>query len=189
VPACIVFNKIDTLYADEIDYLNNLIFLYQNIGYQTFMVSALQPETLTNFKIFIQNKTTLLSGNSGVGKSTIINSLSNTYIAKTAKISTYHNKGMHTTTFSEMFELSFGGYLIDTPGIKGFGTVDMQAAEVGHYFKEIFQFSKKCKFANCTHINEPDCAVKAAVNEHFISQSRYRSYLSVLEDSKEGKYR
>jgi ribosome biogenesis GTPase len=96
---------------------------------------------------------------------------------------------MHTTTFSEMFELTFGGYLIDTPGIKGFGTVDIQPAEVGHYFREIFQFSKKCKFANCTHTNEPDCAVKTAVDEHFISQSRYRCYLSILEDSKEGKYR
>jgi ribosome biogenesis GTPase len=110
-------------------------------------------------------------------------------MAKTAEISSYHNKGMHTTTFSEMFELNFGGYIIDTPGIKGFGTIDMEETEIGHYFKEVFAMSENCKFANCTHIHEPGCAVLEAVDSRHISLSRYQSYLSILKDCNEGKYR
>lgn len=189
VPACLVFNKIDAYTAAELEYLDNLIFLYQNIGYQTFKISALNPQTLTELKMFLQNKVTLLSGNSGVGKSTIINAIIENLNLKTSKISAYHNKGMHTTTFSQMFALTDGGYIIDTPGIKGFGTIDFKPAEVGHYFKEIFKFSKNCRFTNCTHTDEPDCAVKAAVEQHFISQSRYKSYMSILQDANEGKYR
>lgn len=189
VPACLVFNKVDCYTEDETEYLDGLVYLYEAIGYPTFRVSALDKTTLNDFNTFIQEKTTLLSGNSGVGKSTIINSLCEQIPVKTAEISSYHNKGIHTTTFSEMFELPNGGYLIDTPGIKGFGTFDMKPAEVGHYFKEIFVFSKKCHFANCTHIHEPGCAVLKALEEHYISESRYKSYLSVLEDSKNGKYR
>ena len=131
----------------------------------------------------------MFSGNSGVGKSTLINAIAPESLARTAAISDYHNKGMHTTTFSEMFALKTGGYIIDTPGVKGFGTIDMEVNEVGHYFKEIFQYSSKCKFGNCTHIHEPDCAVVKAVNEKNISTSRYQSYLSVLKDCDEGKYR
>jgi ribosome biogenesis GTPase len=110
-------------------------------------------------------------------------------MARTAEISSYHNKGMHTTTFSEMFTLKTGGYIIDTPGVKGFGTIDMEAAEVGHYFKEIFKYSSECKFGNCTHIHEPGCAVVEAVKQNLISSSRYQSYLSILKDCDEGKYR
>ena len=138
---------------------------------------------------FFAGKTTLFSGNSGVGKSTLINAIAPLSLAKTAEISSYHNKGMHTTTFSEMFELLAGGHIIDTPGIKGFGTIDMVVTEIGHYFKEIFETSKNCKFANCTHVHEPDCAVIQAVEKQFISASRYQSYLSVLKDCDEGKYR
>lgn len=189
VPACLVFNKIDVYNAAELEYLDNLIFLYQNIGYQTFKISALNENTMTELEHFLQNKITLFAGNSGVGKSTIINALIKNLNLKTAQISTYHNKGMHTTTFSQMFDMQNGGSIIDTPGIKGFGTIDFKSAEVGHYFKEIFTFSKNCRFANCTHTDEPDCAVKAAIEQHFISQSRYKSYLSIIQDAKEGKYR
>ncbi|MDR1652356.1 MAG: ribosome small subunit-dependent GTPase A [Prevotellaceae bacterium] len=189
ITACLVFNKIDAFSAEETEYLENLIFLYQNIGYKTFKISALHPDTLNEFKEFITNQTTLLAGNSGVGKSTLINALDINRQVKTAQISTYHNKGVHTTTFSEMFRLPNGGYVIDTPGIKGLGTVDMKPSEVGHYFKEFFLFSKQCHFSNCTHVCEPDCAVQDAVKQHFISLSRYKSYLSVLSDAGEGKYR
>lgn len=189
VPACLIFNKIDAYNEAELEYLSNLIFLYQNIGYQTFKVSALDENSLSELNLFLKNKITLLAGNSGVGKSTIINALIKNLNLKTAKISSYHNKGMHTTTFSQMFDIQTGGSIIDTPGIKGFGTIDFKDAEVGHYFKEIFKFSKNCRFSNCTHTGEPDCAVKSAVEQQFISQSRYKSYMSILQDAKEGKYR
>ena len=137
----------------------------------------------------LEGKVTLLSGNSGVGKSTLINAIMPDLRVKTGEISDYHNKGMHTTTFSEMFPLANGGYLIDTPGIKGFGTFDMEEEEVGHYFKEIFEYSANCKYGNCTHRHEPGCAVREAVEKHLISESRYTSYLNILEDKEEGKYR
>ncbi len=189
IPACIIINKMDIYNEEEKAYANGLKTLYENIGYKVFTLSALQPETLSDFKDFIQNKTTLLSGNSGVGKSTIINQLIPNLNTKTNIISEYHKKGMHTTTFSEMFDLPNGGVIIDTPGIKGFGMIEMETAEIGHYFKEIFHFSKDCKFYNCMHLQEPKCAVKEAVKNNLISQSRYKSYLSVLEDSKDNKYR
>lgn len=189
IPACLVFNKTDAYTATELEYLDNLIFLYQNIGYCTFKISALNINTLTELKNFLQGKVTLISGNSGVGKSTIINAMIENLNLKTAQISAYHNKGMHTTTFSQMFDLPSSGYIIDTPGIKGFGTINMKPAEAGHYFKEIFKFSKQCRFANCTHTDEPNCAVKAAAEQHLINKSRYKSYLSILHDVNEGKYR
>ena len=189
VPACLVFNKTDRYSPDETAYLEALNNLYEQLGYSIFNVSAIDNKSLGALNAFLQKKVTLLSGNSGVGKSTLINALLPSTGTKTAEISSYHNKGMHTTTFSEMFALPDGGYIIDTPGIKGFGTIDMDECEIGHYFKEIFAFSKGCRFANCTHIHEPACAVLKAVDEHFISQSRYRSYLSILEDYKGSKYR
>lgn len=130
-----------------------------------------------------------ISGHSGVGKSTLINSILPGIAAKTGEISSYHNKGMHTTTFSEMFPVEGDGYIIDTPGIKGFGTFDMEEEEIGHYFPEIFKTSADCKYGNCTHRHEPGCAVRKAVEEHLISESRYTSYLNMLEDKEEGKYR
>ena len=189
VPSVLVINKIDRYSEDELAYAEALKSLYKSLDYPVFLVSALDEQSLLEVRQRLQGKVTLISGNSGVGKSTLINTLAPHVEARTNVISEYHNKGMHTTTFSEMFELSAGGYVIDTPGIKGFGTVDFEENEVGHFFKEIFQHSKKCRFNNCTHVHEPDCAVRKAVEEHFISQSRYQSYLSVLSDSKTGKYR
>ena len=189
VPACLVFNKSD-LYSDfEMDYLKALKNLYESLEYPVFTVSAKKNENTEELLKFLKNKTTLFSGNSGVGKSTLINALAPKSMARTGEISTYHNKGMHTTTFSELFELENDGKIIDTPGIKGFGTIDMEVAEIGHYFKEIFKLSSKCHFSNCTHVHEPGCAVREGVDNHFISQSRYQSYLSVLKDCNEGKYR
>lgn len=189
VPACLIINKIDLYDEEELQYAEALQTLYETVGYRSFMVSAVQSDSLHEIKDFLKDKTTLVSGNSGVGKSTLINSLLPESIAKTAEISYHHNRGVHTTTFSEMYELENGGQLIDTPGIKGFGTIDMEEDEISHYFKEIFKTSKKCRFTNCTHTNEPDCAVLEAVKNHHISSSRYQSYLSMLSDLTSGKYR
>lgn len=189
VPAIIVINKYDLYTDDEKKYLESLSYLYESLGYKVFAASALRPETTYQLTGFLKDKTTLISGNSGVGKSTLINALAPESLAKTGKISDYHNKGMHTTTFSEMFSLKDGGRIIDTPGIKGFGTVDMEITEISHYFKEIFVESKNCRFSNCKHTNEPGCAVQVAVENQRISQSRYQSYLSMLNDCIGGKYR
>ena len=189
VPVCIVFNKIDKYTEDENRYLEGIINLYTHIGYQCFKVSALNNIGVDEIKKALEGKITLFSGHSGVGKSTLINAILPEQNLKTGEISTVHNKGMHTTTFSEMFPVEGDGYLIDTPGIKGFGTLDMKDEEVGHYFKEIFEFSANCKYGNCTHRHEPGCAVREAVEKHYISESRYNSYLNILEDKEEGKYR
>ena len=189
VPVSIVFNKVDRYSEDELRYMDILINLYETIGYPCFKISALQGEGVDQLLESLKNKVTLFSGHSGVGKSTLINAILPEYKVKTGDISMAHNKGMHTTTFSEMFPIHEGGYIIDTPGIKGFGTFDMEDEEVGHYFKEIFHFSKDCKFNNCTHRHEPGCAVRKAVEEHYISESRYNSYLNMLEDKTENKYR
>ena len=163
--------------------------LYENIGYNCISISAKTGQGVEKVKQILQGKTTLFSGNSGVGKSTLLNELVPDAKLRTAEISDAHNTGMHTTTFSEMLQLEEGGWVIDTPGIKGFGTFDMEPEEICGYFKEIFLFSKKCRFNNCTHTHEPGCAVRKAVEEHYISESRYASYLSMLEDKEEGKYR
>jgi ribosome biogenesis GTPase len=189
VPAKLIFNKIDLYSAEELEYLDSLITLYSSIGYECLKVSSFTGEGIEELQESLKDKITLFSGHSGVGKSTLINSVEENLLAKTSEISEYHNKGMHTTTFSEMYELSKGGFLIDTPGIKGFGMVYMEEKEVSHYFPEIFAVSKDCRFGNCTHVQEPGCAVLEAVSNHWISQSRYLSYLNILEDLKGGKYR
>lgn len=189
VPVCLVFNKTDRYSEEESSYLDALIHLYTHIGYPCLKISALNETGIDEIKQALKGKITLLSGHSGVGKSTLINAILPEQSLKTGEISTAHNTGMHTTTFSEMFPLEEGGYLIDTPGIKGFGTFDMEEEEIGHYFKEIFEFSANCKYNNCTHRHEPGCAVREAVEKHFISESRYTSYLSMMEDKEEGKYR
>lgn len=189
VPACILINKIDLYADDEMQYAEALKTLYESIGYPVFMLSAIRPDSFDSFKQFLTGKTILTSGNSGVGKSTLINAILPESLAKTGEISSYHNKGTHTTTFSQLYQLENGAQLIDTPGIKGFGTVDMEADEISHYFKEIFRTSEKCRFTNCTHVHEPGCAVLTAVENHQISLSRYQSYLSILSDFKTGKYR
>lgn len=189
VPVSLVFNKSDLLSDDELKYQKMIVTLYETIGYSCFEVSALDSNTLDCLKPLLKDKVTLFSGNSGVGKSTLLNHIIPGLNLRTAQISEAHNTGMHTTTFSEMLPLSYGGWVIDTPGIKGFGTFDMEPEEICGYFKEIFKFSKGCRFNNCTHTHEPGCAVRKAVEEHYISESRYNSYLSMLKDKEEGKYR
>lgn len=190
IPTTIVFNKIDTYDADDMDLLHGMTALYETIGYSCLSVSALTGEGMERVMQELDGKVTLLSGNSGVGKSTFINRIMPHLNLRTADISDAFDTGRHTTTFSEMYELPMPhSYIIDTPGIKGFGTIDMEREEVGHYFKEIFRYSAGCRFSNCTHTHEPGCAVLEAVERHDISQSRYHSYLSILGDEDEEKYR
>lgn len=189
VPVVLVFNKRDILTDEELHYQEMVKDLYEGIGYKCLVVSALSDESVSDFMELLKDKTTLFSGNSGVGKSTLLNRLVPEAGLKTAEISDAHDTGMHTTTFSEMLPIDCGGWVIDTPGIKGFGTFDMEPEEICGYFKEIFQFSKDCRFSNCTHTNEPGCAVIKAVEEHYIAASRYNSYLSMLNDKNQGKYR
>lgn len=189
VPVCLVFNKTDCYSEDETRYMEGMIYLYTSLDYTCLKTSALCHQGIEELRQILQGKTTLFSGNSGVGKSTLLNTLIPNLNVKTAKISSAHDTGMHTTTFSEMFDLSGGGHIIDTPGIKGFGTFNMEKEEVDHYFREIFKISSDCKYSNCTHTHEPGCAVRLAVEEHRISESRYLSYLSMLDDKDEDKYR
>jgi ribosome biogenesis GTPase len=189
VPVYLIFNKTDILDEDERHYQDAMVRLYETVGYACRQVSATTGEGIEELRPLLAGKVTLLSGNSGVGKSTLINRLVPEANLRTAEISDAHNTGMHTTTFSEMIGLQPSGYLIDTPGIKGFGTFDMEPEELTSYFKEIFHFSKECRFSNCTHTHEPGCAVLKALEEHYIAESRYQSYLSMLDDKDDGKYR
>lgn len=190
IPVIIAFNKTDVYDDDDNLLLEGMTQLYQTVGYQCLSVSAKTGTGMSQVKSLLQGKATLISGNSGVGKSTFINSLIPGLNLKTSDISDAYNTGKHTTTFSEMYALDdHDSYIIDTPGIKGFGSFDMSKEEIGHYFKEIFQFSSGCRFNNCTHTHEPGCAVLEAVARHDISESRYNSYLSMLDDENETKYR
>lgn len=189
VPVNLIFNKTDAYDPDETEYMDALIDMYGYIGYPSVKISALHKEGIEALQDKIKGKITLFSGHSGVGKSTLINALIPDTGLRTGAISEYHGKGMHTTTFSEMIELPQGGFIIDTPGIKGFGTVDMEKTEIFHFFPDIFKFSKDCRFNNCIHINEPGCAVREAVEKHYISESRYKSYLNMMEEETNEKYR
>ena len=189
VPVILVFNKTDLLDDDLRRYQEALVHLYHTIGYTCLQISATTGSGIDDIRSLLEGKITLLSGNSGVGKSTLINRLVPDANLRTGEISDAHNTGQHTTTFSEMIPLESSGWVIDTPGIKGFGTFDMEPEELTSYFKEIFRFSKDCRFSNCTHTHEPGCAVLKALEDHYIAESRYQSYLSMLEDKSEGKYR
>lgn len=189
IPVVLVFNKTDLLNEEEHHYQQMMMNLYETIGYHCVEISAETGQGMEVIDALLAQKVTLLSGNSGVGKSTLINVLIPHAEQRTAEISDAHGTGIHTTTFSEMIALPHGGYVIDTPGIKGFGTFDIEPEELTSYFKEIFAFSKDCKFNNCTHTHEPGCAVRTAVESHYISESRYQSYLSMLDDKDENKYR
>ena len=187
VPAIIVVNKCDLLDEEQEAILAEWKHQYEGIGYELFPVSALQPETMTTLKERLKDKTTLFSGHSGVGKSTLINQLLPDLDLRTMEVSDWSGKGQHTTTFAEMFDLPDGGRIIDTPGVKEFGLIDMEKEEVSHYFPEMRRVMNKCRFNNCLHVNEPDCAVKDGVNEETITQERYISYLTIM-DSIEKKW-
>ncbi len=190
VPAILAINKIDLLTeTDDRALLEAVAYLYRSIGYNVHPVSAMTGEGMDELRSELAGKVTLFSGNSGVGKSSIINALVPDAGLRVGDVSASHHTGMHTTTFSEMLDLPGGGAIIDTPGVKGFGTIDFERAEVAHYFPEIFKVSADCRFGNCTHTHEPGCAVREAVEQHLISESRYASYLSILDDSDPDKYR
>ncbi len=189
VPVTLLFNKIDLYNEEDQEYLSGITRLYTSIGYHCLESSMITGKGREEIDTLTRGVIVLLAGHSGVGKSTIVNTLRGDAVQKVGDISDYHQKGMHTTTYSEMIELANGGFIIDTPGIKGFGTIDMVPAEVSHYFPEIFRTSKHCRYNNCLHLNEPDCAVRHAVEMHAISESRYHSYLNIMDDISEGKYR
>ena len=189
IPVVLVFNKTDLLDEQELHIQEMMVTLYEQIGYTCVQVSAVTGLGIDQLKSLLKDKISLFSGNSGVGKSTLLNLLIPGLKLRTAQISEAHNTGMHTTTFSEMLRMPDGGWAIDTPGVKGFGAYDMEPEEICGYFKEIFHFSHDCRFRNCTHTHEPGCAVLKAVEEHLIAQSRYNSYVSMLSDKDEAKYR
>ena len=182
IPVILLFNKIDLYSTGDRKKMAQLKSIYMKIGYPCLEISLKEETNLNEIKGMIRGKISLLSGNSGVGKSSFINKLNTSFNISTSEISSYHKSGKHTTTFVEMYPLENGGYIIDTPGIKGFGVVHIEKDEIYHFFPEIFQFSKKCKYYNCKHLNEPDCAVLNAVKNGEISLSRYQSYLNLFLD-------
>lgn len=185
IKTILVFNKMDTYDEEntlEVKYLSGI---YRKIGYECVEVSAVTKQNIDHLKVLMKDKTSMFAGHSGVGKSTLVNAIEPGLDLKTKEISMLHMQGQHTTTFAEMFDLSFGAKIVDTPGIKGFGVVDMDKEEIGDYFPEFFALKQDCKFNNCIHVEEPQCAVKEALDNDEISFSRYRSYLQILEGDDE----
>ncbi|OQY00203.1 MAG: ribosome small subunit-dependent GTPase A [Bacteroidetes bacterium 4572_128] len=189
IPIKLIFNKIDLFNEENLEKLKRLKKIYENLSYECFETSAEKNIGISKIRDLIKNKISLFSGNSGVGKSTLINKIDKNLSLKTDEISNYHKKGKHTTTFAEMFFLEMGGAIIDTPGIKSFGTFDMKKEEISHFFPEIFYYSRNCKYHNCMHINEPNCEVKNAVKKGEINISRYKSYINILQSDENEKYR
>lgn len=189
VPVVLVFNKADIYSPDEVAEMQYLVALYENIGYRCLVTSAENGEGIDVLKEAMRGNVSLLAGNSGVGKSSLVNAVAPQLATRVGEISKVHDTGMHTTTYTEMFEFMSGSYIVDTPGVKGFGSYAMEPEEIPHYFVEFFELSRGCKYGNCTHTHEPGCAVLAALEEGKIAPSRYQSYLSMLEDDDEGKYR
>ena len=187
IPCHIIFNKIDIYDEQETALMNSIVEIYEAIGYQCLKISATDNVGIEELKMMMKDKTNVFSGHSGVGKSTIINCIQPGVLLKTGIISDSHHKGKHTTTYSEMIDLDFGGFIIDTPGIKGFGLLEMAKEEIAHYFPEMFRLLDNCQYYNCTHTHEPGCAVKKAVEEGQISESRYDTYVGLLNN--EDKYR
>jgi ribosome biogenesis GTPase len=188
IPAKIIFNKTDLYGSKELEKMEFLISLYTKIGYECYSISLLKDENLEMLRVSMKNKISLISGNSGVGKTTLLNLFNPSLNLKTEEISNYHKQGKHITTYPEMHPMPFGGYVIDTPGIRGFGVIDMNRNEIYHFFPEIFRISKDCRFYNCIHLEEPGCAVITSVEAGEIDPLRYRSYLNILEDDNR-KYR
>lgn len=185
IPAVLLFNKMDAYEDEAMDEARYLAHVYRKIGYECIGVSALTGKNIGQVKNLMIGKTSMFAGHSGVGKSTLVNAIEPSLDLKTKEISSQHSQGQHTTTFAEMFDLSFDARIIDTPGIKGFGVVDMDREEVGDYFPEFFELKQDCKFNNCLHIEEPKCAVKDALDNDEVAFSRYRSYLQILEGEDE----
>lgn len=193
IPAIIVFNKCDTWTPEIFEYVDELKNLYEGIGYRVILTSTISEVGINDLKEITKSKTSLLAGNSGVGKSSLINTLVPGIELRTGEVSDIHHTGIHTTTFSEMIALPYGGEIIDIPGVKGFGTIEFESAQVSHYFPEIFKKSNECKYNDCRHISEPGCAVAKAIESGEISPSRFASYLSIMEEvggnTSEDKYR
>lgn len=188
IPVRIVFNKIDIYTDRDLEQLDYLVDIYTSVGYNCFSISLEANYGLDKLEKLFDNHVSLVSGNSGVGKSTLLSKIDTEIAQKIGDISDYHKQGKHTTTFAEMFELPRGGYIIDTPGIKGFGLVELEKEEIYHFFPEIFKASSECKYHNCLHLDEPGCAVKKAAEEGRIVWSRYRSYINIMIDAN-SKYR
>lgn len=188
VPARLIINKTDLYGDEELKKMECLEAVYNKIGYECIRLSLYDNTNLETLKLLMKDKTSLISGNSGVGKTTMLNSFNPALNLKTEEISDYHKQGKHITTFPEMHQMPFGGFVIDTPGIRGFGVVDMERNEIYHFFREIFRISKECRFNNCLHLDEPGCAVRASVENGEIDFMRYRSYINIM-DGDNRKYR
>lgn len=189
IPTIIVFNKIDVYTSQELEELAYLKAVYTQVGYQCIETSATENINIEQVKELMKGKVSVVSGHSGVGKSTLLNTIESKLDLKTSEVTDSHKLGKHTTTFAEMFELSFGGFIIDTPGIKAFGLIDFDKNELSHYFIEMRELLDGCQFNNCVHINEPKCAIKEAVEEHGIAPFRYKNYVSMFEDDEDENYR